>query len=33
MEHPEDRPEDYSGFETRLTVVPWQSGASLQGDF
>ena len=33
MDHPEDSPEDYSGFQPRLTVVPWQSGATLQGDF
>ena len=33
VDHPEDRPEDYSGFQIRLHIVPWQSGASLQGTF
>ena len=33
VDHPEDLPQDYSGFESRLTVVPWVSGASLQGNF
>lgn len=33
VDHPEDLPQDYNGFQARLHVVPWTSGASLQGNF
>lgn len=33
VDHPEDLPQDYNGFQARLHVVPWTSGTSLQGNF
>ena len=33
LEHPEDRPEDYGGFQLAITVADWADGARLEGDY
>jgi len=33
LSHPEDRPDDYAGFQVSVSVVSWESGASLQGTY
>lgn len=33
LEHPEDRPEDYAGFQLLVSVSDWADGDALLGDF
>ena len=33
VEHPEDRPEDYSGFQAQISIAQWKAGESLLGEY